>query len=225
MRTKTLLLGAAALAAGILSSQAQNVYSQNVVGYVQVTAAANQFILVANPLTTGNDVISNVLQSLPSSTEAQIWNGSGFTTVTYSGVSHSWKIGAVVTNTLPLPVGAGFFLYNATAPITNTFVGSVVPNVGASVTNTLTGGVLTAVGEKVPFSDTVTNASDVNLLVPSATTLQEWNPGPGNFTLFTYSGVSHAWKIGSTVTNPVVSAAEAFFITPAGTTNWVQTLP
>ena len=37
MRTKTLLFAAAALAASITASQAQTVYSQNVVGYINIT--------------------------------------------------------------------------------------------------------------------------------------------------------------------------------------------
>ena len=40
MRTKTLLIAAAALAAGILSSSAQT-YSQNIVGYVNQVLPAN----------------------------------------------------------------------------------------------------------------------------------------------------------------------------------------
>ena len=55
MRTKTLLLSAAALVAGALASQAQsNVYSANVVGYANVVIQGNgQFTLVANPFDDG----------------------------------------------------------------------------------------------------------------------------------------------------------------------------
>jgi hypothetical protein len=222
MRTKTLLLAAAALAAGIASSQAQNVYSQNIVGYAQVTATAGQYILVANPMTTGDDVISNVLQNLPGGTVAQIWNGAGFTPFTYTALSHSWKVGAVVSNTAALPVGTGFFLYNATVPITNTFVGSV--NVGISVTNPLTTAI-SPVGCAIPYSDVVTNPATINLLVAGGTELQQWNVGSQSFTPFIYSALSKAWKIGATVTNPVVTVAQGFFITPSAATNWVQTLP
>ena len=55
---------AAALAASLASSMAQNVYSLNVVGYVNVTLPSHQFTAVANPLdasmggtvATGNDI-------------------------------------------------------------------------------------------------------------------------------------------------------------------------
>jgi hypothetical protein len=51
MRTKTLILAAAALAAGLISSQAQssNVYSVNVVGYVNITIKPG-FNLISAPI-------------------------------------------------------------------------------------------------------------------------------------------------------------------------------
>lgn len=55
MRTKTLLLTAAALlAAGIVSSQAQSpVYSANIVGYASVTAPGSQYTMMTVPFLVG----------------------------------------------------------------------------------------------------------------------------------------------------------------------------
>src|ERR1041385_5044775 len=51
MRTKTLLLAAALTAAGLATSLAQsNVYSLNVVGYVNVNVAGNKFNMMSAPL-------------------------------------------------------------------------------------------------------------------------------------------------------------------------------
>jgi len=62
MRTQTLLIAAAtALAAAVTSSQAQTVYSANVVGYINVTVPANSFSLIANQLDTGTNTVNNVL--------------------------------------------------------------------------------------------------------------------------------------------------------------------
>src|ERR1035438_3600699 len=55
MRTKTLLIAAAALAVGVASSMAQT-YSLNVVGYVNLPIAANHFWFLGNQLQTGSDV-------------------------------------------------------------------------------------------------------------------------------------------------------------------------
>ena len=223
MKTKTLLIAAAALAATVISSEAQ-VYS-GVVGYVSVAAQPNQFIFVNNPLTTGNDVISNVLQNLPGGTTAQIWNGSGFSTYTYSALQHHWKQGTSIADTTPLAPGVGFFLNNATTAITNTFVGSVVAaSPGASVTNAITTS-LEPYGALVPISDVVTNAGTFDLLVSGGTSLQQWSVANQQFSTFTYSALQHTWKVGTAATNPVIGVAEGFFLQTTTPTNWVQTLP
>ncbi len=62
---KTLLIAAAALVAGVVSSEAQ-VYSANIVGYVNVTCPAGAQVLVSNPLDDGtnqaNDLLSHIAQ-------------------------------------------------------------------------------------------------------------------------------------------------------------------
>ena len=88
MRTKTLLMTAAALAAGVIYSQAQGtVYSQNVVGYVNVTIPANGFNLVGNQLDLGpgSNSVDNVLTtgflgaaSGSGQSTLHYWTGSGF---------------------------------------------------------------------------------------------------------------------------------------------------
>ena len=63
MRTKTLLLSAAALAAGVVTSMAANTYSVNVVGYINVTVQPG-FNIIGNQLDVdGVDTISTVLNA------------------------------------------------------------------------------------------------------------------------------------------------------------------
>ncbi|HEY1719404.1 MAG TPA: hypothetical protein VGH42_14085 [Verrucomicrobiae bacterium] len=225
MRTQTLLIAAAALVAGVISSEAQTpVYSANVVGYVNVSAQPGQFILVENPLTTGDDVISNVLQNLPGGTTAQIWNGAGFNSLTYSALSHTWKNGSINADNTPLPPGVGFFLQNSSAAITNTFVGSVVAASGGGTETNALSTSLTPVGSALPYADVVTNGATINLAVGGGSTLQQWSVSGQQFQTFTYSALASSWKLGSVNSNPVVNVAEGFFIQPSAATNWVQTL-
>ncbi len=63
MKTKTLLIAAAALAAGVISSQAQ-VYSANIVGYANVVCPASTLVLLANPLDNGTNTANDVFASL-----------------------------------------------------------------------------------------------------------------------------------------------------------------
>jgi len=224
MRTKILLASAAALAAGVFASNAQ-VYSANVVGYVNVVYPAGQFVMSANPLTTGNDVLTNVLTSTTGASSMSYWTGAGFAPYTYSGPQHKWLSGATDVSTTPLPPGLGFFIKAGGAGFTNTYVGSVVAAAGGgTATNALIAG-YQPVGELVPYSDVVTNAATVNLTVPGATTLLTWDIGLQAYDApYTYSGPQHVWKQNSVTANPTIVPAQGFFVNPGSGTNWVQTL-
>jgi hypothetical protein len=126
MRINTALMGAAAFAVGALTTAtAQNVYSVNVVGYVNVTIPAG-YSFVANPLkATDNSV--NALFGAATTNGAALggvvytWAGSGF------GVNGNDAYGAGWSNpNAQFPPGVGFFYYNPNPQFTNTFVGEVV---------------------------------------------------------------------------------------------------
>jgi hypothetical protein len=232
MKTKTLLIAAAALAAGVISSQAQ-VYSQNIVGYVNAPFGQGINTLASTPLTTGNDVLTNVLIGVPAGTIVQFWDpvGGAFSTaLTFSGPpsNRHWKDGNNVNqDNYSLAPGIGYFV-NAGAAFTNTYVGSVVVNSGASATNVITsGGVNYLVGSLLPFGDYVTNTSTVNLVPPAGTIVQVWNTGSQSFSPFTYSGPpsNRTWKdVNNNVNPPLISVGQGFFINGGQPYNWVQTL-
>ena len=85
MRTKSILLGAALLAAGVATSMAQvsNVYSVNVVGYVNLNLT-NGLNLISNPLdAVGNggaasNTIANVFGVVPDGTQVYKFTNSGY---------------------------------------------------------------------------------------------------------------------------------------------------
>ena len=123
MRTKTLLLTAALVAAGVATSMAQsNVYSLNVVGYVNVPIQAG-FNMVCNPLDVGDgqgNVLTNVIgggntngTALPDSTFLYPWNGSGYGSIQQYIGSYGWfdpnsPDGVTITN--KIPPGKAFFI-------------------------------------------------------------------------------------------------------------------
>lgn len=130
MRTKTILLTAALVAAGVATSMAQssNVYSLNVVGYVNVPVQPG-YNLICNQLDI--DGIDNVNTALTNGTPDQsqlfTWNGTTFNpSITYFAGS-GWFDGNLNNATNNIFPGTAFFLYNASgASNTITFVGSVV---------------------------------------------------------------------------------------------------
>src|SRR5262245_30453866 len=87
MRTKTLLC-AAALAAGVATSMAQsNVYSLNVVGYVNTAVVGSggdgKFQMICNPLNATNNTIGVLIPTCPDFSALYKWNGTGFDIATF----------------------------------------------------------------------------------------------------------------------------------------------
>lgn len=201
MRTKT-LLAAAILAAGIASSVAQsNVYSLNVVGYVNQTYAANMFHMIANPLNATNNTVGALFPNPPFFATIYKYTGGAYQPAnTYLG---AWGDPNQV-----LAPGDGAFLYvPAGTPYTNTYVGEVLQG---SLTNVLIPG-FNMVGAKVPQMG---GLETVHGVVPGFfDTVYQYQGGtylPAN----TYLG---AW------TEPVISVAEAFFYYNANAqNNWVR---
>jgi len=207
---KTLLIAAAALVAGVVSSQAQ-VYSANIVGYVNATCPAGTLTLLSNPLDNGTNTANDVFASLPNKSTVQLWNGSGFTSYTKGATGFAGNPS--------LPVGAGFFV-SSVANYTNTFVGNVVPAPGGNTaTNSLPAGTLALIGSKLPvsgnFNDVGTNSFNLNASLPNKSTVQLWN-GSG-FTSYTKGATGFT-------ANPAYTTAMGFFVNSASAANWVQTL-
>ena len=161
MRTKTLLIAIAALAVGVISSQAQ-VYSQNVVGYYNLTLTPGASAFIANQLQTVNtsgaylpqystnninDVLSAGMFSDGNSatnTTLYFWNGGGYTGYFYynasdSGGAAGWYDGGgnYVTNACLNQAGGSFLQNAALVNLTATFVGTVQQ--GTNQYNVVTG--------------------------------------------------------------------------------------
>jgi hypothetical protein len=237
MRTKTLLLACAALAFSLATSQAQ-VYSANVVGYINQSLSSAQN-LIEVPFTMGssngaNEVFGSVL---PDGTTLLIFNQTAGKYVTYyydTGAGFNpnpWLMGDDATPTNPpyLPAGKGFFI-QPPGGANVTYVGSVAVNYNASITNTLASA-QNLVGTLIPVAGPVTNAL-VNLgpTLPDGTTFLIYNQTTGKYITYYYdtgAGFNpNPWLMAddATPTNPVsLSIAQGFFIQPPGGATWVQT--
>ena len=216
MRTKTTLAAAAILAAGLASSMAQaNVYSLNVVGYVNtVIQGGGAYNLLCNPLnnTTGNTLTN--LFSGPQANTSQVlkWDPAA---VDFSAIQPSYGGGKWDQN-VPLNVGEGFFYVNQGATFTNTFVGDVVQG---SFTNVLVGaGSYNAVGASVPQGGNFTNA--ISGLTPANTDqVLKWSPTLVDFDPIQPAFGGGVWSPSALTINP----GEGFFYVRQGATvNWVR---
>lgn len=242
MKSTTLLVAAAALAAGIMVSKAQ-VYSQNVVGYANVPAANGGNYLISVPFKVGVSNGANEVwplvggqPSIPDYSSILIWNGTGYNTYVSDSTSPTlWDDSGF--SPLPfspvLPVGQAFFLIPS-ADMTNTFVGAVAVNVGTSNVVTLANGGNFLVAPAVPYGGSVTNGSMTtgaggpNLWgngtagLPDYSSLLVWN-GTGYNTYVSDSTSPSLWDDSgfSPLANaPTISVGQGFFIIPSADFTW-----
>lgn len=217
MRTKTLLLSAAALAAGLVSASAQ-VYSVNVVGYVNVPLAEG-FNLVANPLDAsgGNDVTNILNKGLPAGTQVYSFNGSSYDISTYTkdktGTSTNWS--PVIT----LDPGLGFWVSipSGAGAQVNTFVGEVMqgtltnPNIPA-------GGGFSLVGSMVPVAGALN--TDLQYNGGAGDQVYQWNGATYDISTYTKdkTGTSTNWS----PSVPQVAVGEGFWLSSSAGQTWVR---
>ena len=217
MRTKSLVLAAAALAGGLLSASAQsNVYSLNIVGYVN-KALPNGYSLVANPLDDGNGNVSSNLvpAALPTKSQIVVYDQvNGYVTATKTSTG-GW------TTSFPIPPGKGYFVkVNGGSTLTNTYVGNVAGAVPGSITNSLPGG-YSLVGSPYPIGGIATNSGSNTLNLPGTL--------PTKSQIITYdqvNGYVTATKTstGGWTTAQQIDVGTGFFIKNNGATaiNWTQ---
>jgi hypothetical protein len=227
MRTKVLLC-AAALAASLASSMAQNVYSLNVVGYVNVTLPAQQFFAVANPLdaTVGGTVANaNDITNLFSLAAGNIVANSSLATfnstlndydaaIKFNGKTSAWG------GNFTMNPGMGALYFNAgSADTVVTFVGQVEQ--GSYTVATLPAQAFRLSGSPVPLGGDISDLNTKLGLVPAANdsittfngTKNDWNAA------VKWNGKTSAW--GTTLTiNP--GQGFLYFNAVASPNTWVS---
>jgi hypothetical protein len=251
MRTKTMLLSALLGALGSVSVHAQNVYSLNTVGYINVTMAPG-FNIVACPLISAPDPITgtnNTIGTLFPDGSGQIkgatvWEFSpstpgGYITDTAATKSNpntnGWVEGGQIT---VLPGQAVWFDNPFTTNLTFTFVGQV--STGSNQPNPLYNG-FNLVSSILPMSgDLTTNTLSDFTTNPAVITYNGltytnpvntptaadvvwvYSPAITNYVTSTFSGKTHAW----TPADPTIpNVGEGFWYQSAfaGTNVWLET--
>jgi hypothetical protein len=207
MRTKTLFLTAAVLAAGIASSMAQsNVYSVNIVGYYSVNIPANTKTVVANQLDNGTNTLNDLLAALPNKSSAYIWNGSAFPGIVKT--SGSWPGNPTVA-----PGTALFVQTPATAgTITNVFIGSAPTSNNVALPDS----VKLMVAGRIPFSGNMNDfgGNTLNLgSLPNKSSAYIWNGSA-------FPGIVKT--SGSWPGNPAIATGSGLFIASKGAATWIE---
>jgi hypothetical protein len=215
MRTKTTLAAAAILAAGLASSMAQaNVYSLNVVGYVNASYVAG-FNAAANPLVGSPDNTLNTVLSgtgVPDNTIVFTWDTAlqdfSPTLPTYVAGSGTWSPNASVIQ------GQGFFVL-APSAFTHTWVGEVKQ--GTTTTPIAPG--FNGIASPAPIAGDT--AAVLAGMVPADNDIAfKWNPATQDF------GATATYVAGSSTWTPAVNFGVGeglFYLSTRGATqNWVS---
>jgi hypothetical protein len=164
MRTKALLIAAAAMAAGVVTSQAQ-VYSQNIVGYINLPAPANYSVQAVQLDISGGNSLTNIIQNPTGALDGSgvfVWGGTTYNEYildsTLGGTadpSDSYYVPAPT-----LPAGTPFLFNNQAAAFTNTYVGQVHIGSGTypgTSTNSIPSSILTFTAAVIPVGGGVSS--------------------------------------------------------------------
>ena len=184
-----------------------NVYSVNIVGYINVPMAAGAQTLLENPLDNGtNDITSIDNGAIPNKSTASTWNGTGFVgSIKQSGV---WG------PDLAIAPGIGFFVTPKTAA-TVTFIGQAPAS-----NNYALGTAQVLVGALLPISGNLNDAAGPNALNLGAAL-------PNKSTVSTWNGTAYVGSLkqsGTWTPNQTIGVAAGFFVTPKTATTWTQYL-
>lgn len=199
-----------------------NVYSLNVVGYVNTVFVNNApgYTMVNTPLVYTDNSLTNVIDSantLPNNTAVVKWDASIQNFLTFKKQFGSWSGNA----NQQLRNGDGYFVRNVSAgPITNTYVGEVPQG---SLTNVLAsnGTAYTLVGSKVPQAGFI---ADLGVTSANNDQVGRWDTTIQNYVF--YKRQFGSWPNNATsdpVKGPNVGVGEGFFYrNVSGVATWVR---
>ncbi len=226
MRTKTLIIAAAALAAGMLTSSAQT-YSQNIVGYVNQTIQPGYNMYVIPFSVTSSNNAEQIFPSLQGGDTIAAWDpvGQGYIFYIYAGPA-SWFDGITgnPVNAPLLPCATGIFYNNGQGVLeTNTYTGTVVLSQSTSLLNGYN-----MVGSAPPIAVADIEDANMNLPLQGGDTVATWDPIGQGFVFYIYAGPG-SWFDGITgnpVSAPSVSVGEGIFYNNGQgvTESWTQTV-
>ncbi len=228
MRTKTLILGFAISAVSLATSLADtNVYSANIVGYVNYANPAG-YRIIANPLNSTNNDVANLFASPPENlTVFKRKAGGGYDQASYSADNiGAGGVGDVTgwDALLSLQPGEAAFLLNPlSGNYTNTFVGEVKTSSTNSVPNgySLIASVVPQSGGLVSVLGFPGGTSDMTAFFFNGAGYNQYNYSLDNGGNNWSDGGIHG--DGSAGAEPVPAVGQGFWILNTGaSTNWVR---
>jgi hypothetical protein len=207
MRTKTLLLLTAALGAvGLSTSMAQQVFSVNAVGFVNIDVPKG-LSMIANPLKAPTNTVSALFAGVPEGTTIYKYDGTSFSLNTF-------EFGDWGNPSEALVPGDGAFIRNAgTTTFTVTFVGEVSQG---SLSHPIAGpNKLSIQSSEVPQAGKL--AADLLFPISEGDIVYQYDNATAAY-------VSHTFEFGDwSGGEPQLKVGESFFVRKTDTKPWTRT--
>jgi hypothetical protein len=203
MRTKALFVAAATGLAAISTSFAQ-VYSVNVVGYVNVELQPG-FNLVANPLSTTSNTIADLIPGVDGMSVFKYVDGA------YESANYLELLGGWDDPTITLDPGEGAFIsLPGDQNVTITFVGEVMEG---QLSNPLPAG-LSMKSSMVPQAGTL---SALGYVAQDGDTVYKYSAAQQGYITANYLELLGGWDTGL---EPTLEVGEAMFLSKAAASSW-----
>jgi hypothetical protein len=213
MRTKTLLLTAALAAAGAATSMAQ-VYSVNMVGYINCAVPAG-FSMLANQLNASPDnKVTTILSSAPDQTQVYQYDPVSDTYALIQFIDGAWEGDNL---DMTLSPGQGVFI-NSPSAFTQTFVGEVALTSSVGVAQGFS-----IVSSALPQSLPLDAAPPAGLGFPVANGDQVYQYNPATSTYKLNQFIDGAWEGDDGGAAPTPAICEAFFVNTGAAKSWNRT--
>lgn len=209
MRTKALLLGAIIGAASLASSMAQ-VYSVNIVGYINIPIP-NGFVMAANQL---NNSAGNALETLipapPTAISVYKYDAptGNFNIANWDSEFSIWD------NSFTLGPGEGFWVYNPGTPWTLTLVGEVMT--GQQTVSLLNG--FNLISSVVPQEMSLADPASGYVPSPAGESVFTFDNATGNFNISNYDSEFLIWDA-----DPLIHVGEGFWVQRTSPGQWTRT--
>ena len=207
MRTKALFVAAAVGAAGLVSSMAQ-VYSVNVVGYVNKELVSG-FNLIANPLDASSNAVGDLFPPVDGLTVYKFDSATG----TYMIASYLALFSQWTGDEFDVAPGEGVFVQNpGTDSLPITFVGEITA--GAKSIDVPEG--FSIRSSIIPQAGAL--VADLGWPQADGDTVYMFDAGKQDYDIYSYLELFAAWS----PSEPVLGVADAIFVNkPAGAT-WTR---
>ena len=194
-----------------ISLGATNIFSLNVVGYVNVVCPPG-FSLIANQLNAATNTLSSLIPATADGTTFFFYHtGTGYSAYVYDALEPGWTPNA--SGELLAPGGGAFVKNTTTSNLTFTFVGEVMQG---SLTNICPAGFAIR-SSKIPAAESL---NTMKFPANDGDSVFVYNNLTG-YSAYVYDSLDQGWTPGN-ISGPTIIVGQSFFTFQQSAKTWVR---